>query len=109
MLGGFLSIWMRWSHTPSITIGLYIDISNFFVKTQVFKELLQKIKDVVSSKIVYSVNNIHIIGPKGAGKSWALVMLQKHFKNSKYIDLSIPSQDIKCETDIILLDNEKKS
>lgn len=57
-----------------------------FVETEIYKNFYQTVLHVLSSKIY---NNIHIIGPKGIGKTTALLMLAKQFgDDAQYVDLA---------------------
>lgn len=66
--------------------------SSEFVKTKVYQELLKLIESME--------DHIQIFGPKGTGKTYALLMLKEVLPDTSYIDLSV-----EFDKKFLLIDN----
>ena len=71
--------------------------SSEFVKTKVYQEPLEQIQSMGDG-----VNNIQIFGPKGTGKTYALLMLKEVLPDTSYIEYA---ESVEFDKKILLIDN----
>ena len=75
--------------------------SSTFVETKVFQELLEQIHGMKEK----GKNNIQIFGPKGTGKTQALLWLNELLPDSRYIDLAEEKETVEFDNTVLLIDN----
>lgn len=63
---------------------------------------------VQSTERYNSINNIHVIGPKGTGKTTALKKLEKDLGNAQYVDLAERGATLDRRKKFILMDNAQR-
>ena len=61
-----------------------------FVETEIYRQLLETIK----TEMTDDINNIQIFGPKGTGKTYALLRLKEILPDARYIDLADGSETV---------------
>ena len=84
----------------STSFKLKTKVPSKFVKTKVYQELLELIQSMGDD-----VNNIQIFGPKGTGKTYALLMLKEVLPDTSYIDLSEYVESVDFDKEFLLIDN----
>ena len=59
------------------------------METEIYRELLEMIQNMTDD-----INNIQIFGPKGTGKTTALLRLKEVLPDARYIDLADGSETV---------------
>ena len=70
------------------------------METEIYRELLEMIQNMTDD-----INNIQIFGPKGTGKTYALLRLKEILPDARYIDLAEGSETLNFDNQFLLIDN----